>query len=111
MPALGLIQYATATRASAGTAALVAAPGAGFQIVVVSFTLGQSANTALAHFDTATTAIMGPLFATEPVALAGSRQDPLMTCDENEALNLVTDGVGIAFANVAFYVKTATVSS
>lgn len=86
--------FAAINLAAAGVTQVVAAPGAGYRIVPLSYVF--STNTA-ANFQwlSAATALSGPM----PAAVNGGFSVPestqgLMVCGDNEALNLGMSGAG-----------------
>lgn len=105
--AFGVVKFARFSRAAAGTSTIEVAPGTGLKHVVISFGLASDAATAQPQFESAATVIAGPFATTSYCGEAGTREAPLFECSPNEALELVTLGVGNCSGFVAYMTTAA----
>ena len=98
----GEIKYAAIPNVGAGTAAIVAAPGAGNRIIVLGVHMVVTAALETFIWKSATTAIWpATLTAINQVIMASSPYG-IMACAANEALNLTTV-VANSIAGVVVY--------
>lgn len=92
---------AAITQAGAATTELVAAPGAGKQIVVHGYLFTNASGTAI--FKSGTTALTGAITSGgHPVSIEGYQ---ILRCASNEALNLVTSAAA-AFGHLKYTIET-----
>ena len=84
------VQRVAINQAAAGALAVVAAPGAGYHIEVVGFSLSMTpAGTVL--FESGTTDLTGNMpWAAAAVTVMGTEDAPVMVCADNEALNMTS---------------------
>ena len=99
-------QRAAIDQAAAGTTAVVAAPGAGYHIEVISYSLSMTP-AGTYQWKSATTALTGnmPLGAA-PFQAKGDSDNPVLVCAANEALNLVSV-TGAADGNLVYQIVSS----
>lgn len=92
------------TATASGFTTLVAAPGAGFRILLVGFLISTSAAVNV-YFASASTALSAPLYlAANSTGAVPDLQRVYLTCADNEALRINLSGTANVGVTVAYRV-------